>query len=191
MLAPGIPSAYQDFESASLFEVAELIRHNYSIRRYSRLMMGKPFSYEVAPENHRVPVMYPSPLYYNDREDYFYPQVYYYAVKVDIHEKGDTARNPAREWRDRLFKEFPQHVRLAYVGPTHDCVYLICQGKYNGSREFEHFLAHRRRDQERTAEYIRQNCHNSQTYTEIQPCDYCYLSFDAEARWRTFINDRV
>jgi hypothetical protein len=114
MLAPGIPSEYQDAVSASLHDVAELVRRNDSLR----------------------------------------------------------------------------HVRLAYVGPTNDCVYLVCQGFYGGSRDLDFFVNCRHRDQDLMAEWIRQKRHDRLDCPQIQRCDFCYLSFDPGARWRPFIQDK-
>jgi hypothetical protein len=192
MLAPGIPSEYQDAVPASLHDVAELVRRNDSLRHYTRRVMDKPFRYAVAAEANRLPVMYPSPLHYNDSEDYFYPQVYYYAVRVDVNEYGEPAldRSCAENCRDLLFAEFPRHVRLAYVGPTNDCVYLVCQGFYGGSRDLDFFVNCRHRDQDLMAEWIRQKRHDRLDCPQIQRCDFCYLSFDPGARWRPFIKER-
>jgi hypothetical protein len=192
MLAPGIPSEYQDAVPASLHDVAELVRRNDSLRHYTRRVMGKPFRYAVAAEANRLPVIYPSPLHYNDSEDYFYPQVYYYAVRVDVNEYGEPAldRSCAENCRDLLFAEFPRHVRLAYVGPTNDCVYLVCQGFYGGSRDLDFFVNCRHRDQDLMAEWIRQKRHDPLEYPHVQRCDFCYLSFDPGARWRPFIQDK-
>jgi hypothetical protein len=44
-------------------------------------------------------------------------------------EKYFIDRGDSESWRDYLFLMFPNHIRIAYVAPSQDAVYLLCQGK--------------------------------------------------------------
>jgi hypothetical protein len=137
LMQTGVDESNQDSISANLHELAEIIRKDERVDELSQRIKGECFEYGIDAKWNRLPYANPT-IIHRELKDEIPPQVYYYAVMVVMGDEYDYFNTPpdrseAEAWRDRLFTDFPRKVRLAYVAPTHDRVYLICQGYYDGN----------------------------------------------------------
>jgi hypothetical protein len=144
-------------------------------------------------------------IIHRQAKDEIPPQRYYYAVMVVIGDEFDYFNTPpdrseAEAWRDRLFTDFPRKVRLAYVAPTHDRVYLICQGYYDGNlyektREEADggynlsFQWKAEAEANAMMDAIYYKYRLCGTRIDVYRSRYCYIGSDPDVRWRAFIKD--
>jgi hypothetical protein len=196
-LEAGVPVNYQDVLSVSLHKLRQLIASNVDVRNLSERCISRPFAYDGLPESAPMPYFFPTALNVASERG-VPPQSYYYALRLwtgggyVLKEplQADTLprRHKAEAWRDLLFDSLPEDVRLAYVAPTQDAVYLVCQGFMNGHprlSEFERSL----RQAQRYMLYriLKMLPEDLATHIQVTDCAWCYLAHDEGARWRPFI----
>jgi hypothetical protein len=204
LMQPGVDESNQDNISANLHELAEIIRKDERVDELTQRIKGEFFEYGIDAKWNRLPYANPT-IIHRELKDEIPPQVYYYAVIVVMGDEYDYFNTPpdrseAEAWRDRLFTDFPRKVRLAYVAPTHDRVYLICQGYYDGNlyektREEADggyntsFRWRWEEEQQAMMDDIYYKYRNCATPINAFRARYCYISSDPDARWRAFIKD--
>jgi hypothetical protein len=98
-------------------------------------------------------------------------------------------RSEAEAWRDFLFVMFPKNVRVAYVAPSQDATYLICQGEMKGGYGLDYVNKVVKDEQETMRWNIHRlyEPHNLCPDISIKACKWAYLAHDKDARWRSFI----
>jgi hypothetical protein len=196
-LEAGVPVNYQDVLPVSLHELRQLIAEHPDVQNPILRSEDRPFTYFHLPESAPMPYFFPTALNVAGKHG-VPPQSYYYALRLwtgsgHVLKASSLAgavpsRKKAEAWRDLLFESFPHDVRLAYVAPTQDAVYLVCQGYMNGHRhlsEFkrslwqaQHFMLYR---------ILKMMPQDLTTHIQVTDCAWCYLAHDKDARWRPFI----
>jgi hypothetical protein len=209
LMQPGVDESNQDNISANLHELAEIIRKDERVDELTQRIKGEFFEYGISPKWNHLPYVFQT-IIHRQAKDEIPPQRYYYALIVMVGEEeyDHTVplpdRSVAEAWRDRLFTDYSRRVRLAYVGPTNDCVYLICQGRYDGMVNIHEEWAEKEEDggynvsfrrrvtaEERTmVNSINNRYKDCDIHINAYSCPYCYISSDPDARWRAFIKDK-
>jgi hypothetical protein len=181
----------------SIYELKDLIAEHTDVKNLSERCVGRPFTYDGLPESGRMPYFFPTAL--NVADCHYIPaQTYFFALRLWVGEGSvlpeemqahtQPRRSKAEAWRDMIFESFPEMVRLAYVAPTQDAVYLVCQGYFNGHSRIEEF----ERAQKEAQRYmlyriLKMLPEELATCIHVTSCTWCYLAHDEGVRWRPFI----
>jgi hypothetical protein len=196
-LDAGVPVNYQDVLPVSLHELKELIAKHTEVHNLSERCMGRPFAYDGLPESGPMPYFFPTALNVT-RAHHIAPQTYFFALRLwtgkgyvlkeSMRSHTQPRRSKAEAWRDLIFDSFPDDVRLAYVAPTQDAVYFVCQGYFNGHYRLSDF-EHSQREAQRYMLYriLKMLPEEISTTIQLTDCAWCYLAHDEGVRWRPFI----
>jgi hypothetical protein len=192
-LWPNMPPECQDAVAASPHDVALLVSNHPSIEGMQNRANPRTICYYDVFHG-PLPYFFPTQLRM-DENQWIPHQTYFYAIRVDLVSRGGNIEawgnhigpNDAAEWRDWLFLQFPQKVRLAYVGPTLDCVYIVCQANYGGNYGFNLFRKSMQAEMMYTRSMICKQADNMGAEWSVQPVYACFLAHDVDVRWRGFI----
>jgi hypothetical protein len=196
-LEAGVPVNYQDVLPVSLHELRQLIAEHPDVHNPILRSEGRPFTYFHLPESAPMPYFFPTALNTASEHGGIPPQSYYYALRLwsgsgHVLKESSLAdavprRKKADAWRDLLFDSFPMDVRLAYVAPTQDAVYLVCQGFMNGHRHLSEFKEDLRQAQLSMLYRILKMLPEELAHQiQVTDCEWCYLAHDEGARWRPY-----
>jgi hypothetical protein len=192
LMAPGVPSFLQDSVSASPYELCDLIRHHDEVHAYYDRAADSRISYSGQPEDYMLPYVFPTAINFKPYQQVI-PQSFFYTMRIDVgsHELAPgeayiADRSEAEAWRDLLFVMYPKDVRVSYVAPSQDAVYLICQGEMKGGYGLDYVNRIVKDEQETMKWNIRRlyEPHNLCPDITINACKWAYLAHDPDARWR-------
>jgi hypothetical protein len=195
MLAPSIAPHLQDGVPASPYELRELIETNLEIQEYFEHVCDGKIYYSGKPEGCMMPYFMPTAILF-EPWNFVKEQIYFYLMRVDVGginlapgEKYFIDRGDSESWRDYLFLMFPNHVRMAYVAPSQDAVYLLCQGKLEAGQGRIYVEDQIRKEQDNMKRLIEAVRIPKKLNEDIQvhACEWGYLAFDPDVKWRTTI----
>jgi hypothetical protein len=178
----GIPYLQQRGIDLSLKKVVNLLKQSEDLMYYSGGAAVDAIEYAELPFINPLPYFMTTLPQYDGPRGFFRPQQFFHAVLVMCE---DWSLEDAEVWRDILFAEMNSVVRLAYVSPTRDGVYLLLENYFEGGRYYEDFRKAVNREEEFVCSLIRRRLRNlqSQEYV-VMPTMWCYIGGDPDARFR-------
>jgi hypothetical protein len=196
MMAPGIPFFLQDAVETSPRGLFNLICDNDDVHSYFDRIADKRISYSGQPEDYPLPYYFPSAIHFKMYQ-WVVPQSYFYVLRIDVdsHELAPgeayiVDRSGAERVRDLLSDIFIKKVRVAYVAPSQDAVYLICQGEMKGGYGLQYVKNTIEAEQETMKWDIRRVYEPNGRFREIsiKACKWAYLAHDPGVRWNARFN---